>query len=199
MNLLRLINVPKCLQYSQLFRNFADNCDDKNDEIIVPSEFLVENFILKSPADVKNCIEILNYWNFLENEIPFEFYEACIKNRNFLDLELLDKCYGQHFLKKQIILIKNHDDENLCQVASNEHEFELMIAANKCGCPLDPKSFEKAILKEHIECIDYVLSVNVSWRNYTCSVAVYCRLNKCLNYLVEKGYYSSCLQLKNAE
>jgi hypothetical protein len=111
MPIIRKSQIPEYLQDSEYYKSIPSD-----DSFELAEENYREEIIIKSFEDLIIYIRILDFW--LVNKIPDEFYGWVFKNKNTINMDILNEYFTNNHLIDEIQLIIISTNRNICYIAA---------------------------------------------------------------------------------
>ena len=134
--------------------------------IVRCDEFFKDEIIINTNQDVISYIKMFDYW--MIDIIPNDFYKVIIKIKDDIDINLLKTDLPMPDLVKQIKIIINISNKNMCSYFSSIGNLELLKLSHENGCPWNEVTCEKAVKNGNLDCLKYAYENGCPWDKYTC-------------------------------
>ena len=193
---LTLNDIPDFLKDSELCKNI-----ESDESFDVPIEFFKKELIINTCQDLIDYIKIFDYW--MINKIPDEFYKFVLKNKDKINIDLLNDQFQMNDLIKQINIIIETPNDKICSYFSSIGNLELLKYAHENGCSLYDVIYvfsnklhsyiESSLIctyaasNGHLECLKYALENGCIRNSQICSLAAANGHLDCLKYAHENG------------
>ena len=105
--------IPKYLQDSEYYESIQSD-----DQFELSEEHYRNEIIINSFEDLLIYIRILDFW--LVNKIPDEFYDWVFKNKDKINMDILNEYFTSNHLIDEIRVIITSTDENICVKAATK-------------------------------------------------------------------------------
>jgi len=145
---LTLDDIPVFLRDSGLCENIKSD-----DTFQVPIELFKKEIIINTFEELIEYIKIFDYW--IINKIPDEFYDWIFGNKDKINMELLNELFPMNDLIKQIQIMIDTLDNNICYVAAGNGYLDLLKYAHNHSYFWDKLTCYYASEKNHLECLKY--------------------------------------------
>ena len=123
-NSLTINDIPTYLKKSELSKNIGSN-----GSFDIPIEFFKKELIINTCQDLIEYIKFFDYW--MINDIPNEFYNFIFKNKDKINMDILNDLFLMNDLIKQIKIIINTPNENLCSVIAENRYLNCLKYAHE--------------------------------------------------------------------
>ena len=179
---LTINDIPDFLKNSELYKNIVSN-----QSFDVPIELFKKEIIIHNFNDLIEYIKIFDYW--MINKIPKEFYDCVFKNKDKINIDLLNDQFPMNDLIKQIHIIINTTNDKLCDKAAKNGLLDLLKYAHGNGYKWHGEfTCSFAVFNGHLECLKYLYENGCEWdKNMICADSVLNGHLECLKYLHENG------------
>ena len=181
---LTINDIPPYLKLSKLYETLTEN--EGNESFDISKEFFKNELVINNFKDLISYIKIFDYW--MINNTPDEFYDWIFKNKDKINMDLLNELFHMNDLINQIKIIINTHINKLCNYYSSIGNVVLLKHAHKNGYPwFNNRIIFIAIKNGHLECFKYAYENGCISNEWICSyIAIYGHL-KCLKYAHENG------------
>jgi len=172
--------IAKYLQDSVFYETI-----ESNGTFELSEEHYKEEIIINSFEDLIIYIRILDFW--LVNKIPDEFYDWVFKNKDKINMDVLNEHFTSNHLIDEIQVIITSTDENICENITKEGSVNLLIYAHENGCKWSTSLSLTAANYGHLECLKYTHEKGCEWNSLICYNAAENGHIECLKYAHENG------------
>ena len=181
---LTINDIPEYLKSSKLYETLNEN--DSNDSFDISKEFFKKELVINTLNDLIFYIRIFDYW--MINNIPNEFYDWVFKNKDKIDMDLLNDQFPMNDLIKQIKIIINTPINKLCTYYSTIGDLELLKHAHENRYPWDEETCLCAAENGHLGCLIYAHKNGCYWIvEFICIAAAHYGHLECLKYAHKNG------------
>ena len=156
--------IPDFLKQSTLYKSLSELDNDLSFDI--QDDFFKNEIIINTDQDVISYIEMFDYW--MIDIIPNDFYKAILKIKDDIDINLLKTDLPMPDLVKQIKIIINISNKNMCSYFSSIGNLELLKLSHENGYQWLVEVCEKAVKNGNLDCLKYAYENGCPWDKYTC-------------------------------
>ena len=201
----RKSQIPEYLQDSEYYKSIQSEESFELSEEHYRKEIIIITF-----EDLIIYIRILDFW--LVNKIPNEFYDWVYKNKDKINMDVLNEHFTNNHLLDEIQLIFNTNNifykaakeghliwlkyahkyipnckwgSYICNTAAEFGHLDCLKYAHENGCEMK-ETCELAAVFGHLDCLIYAHENGCPWDEYTCSMASEGGHLDCLIYALKK-------------
>jgi hypothetical protein len=177
---LTLNDIPEYLKNSELCKNI-----ESDESFDVPIELFRKELIINTCQDLIDYLKIFDYW--MINKIPDELYKFVIKNKDKINMKVLNNLFYMNDLIKQISFIVIITNDKICSYASENGYLDLLKYAHKNAYFWNEETCNIAAKNGHLGCLKYAHENGCIWDIHTCISAGKNGHLDCLKYAHENG------------
>jgi len=180
---LTINKIPNYLKESELYKNIESIDSDYSFD--VPEKVFKNELVINTFDDLVSYIMIFDYW--IINKIPIYFYDWIFKNKDKININLLNDQFHMNDLIDKVKNIIETSDEKMCGYFASVGNLELLKYAHENGYSWDSLTCYYAVECVHLECLKYAHENGCEWDSSTCSNAAANGHLECLRYAHENG------------
>jgi hypothetical protein len=179
---IRKSQIPKYLQDSEYYKSIQSD-----DPFELSDEHYRKEIIINFFEDLIIYIRILDFW--LVNKFPDEFYDWVFKNKDKINMDILNEKFTNNNLLDDILIIITSTNDNICVKAACEGNVNLLKYSHENGCVLYEETSKIATIYGHLNCLKYIHENDCEMYKYICEVAAEYGHLDCLKYAHSIGCF----------